>query len=157
LSIIILTWDIYSVITTLDIIEELTTPDSNLAGRLLIECSKGELDVVKDLTSEAEEVGLKLPLQPMLITSLAFKHIEVAKFCIEKGALIDSEVEVAVWLAMSLEIFELTFPHDIFRWSRHREVLDGLLFDCFDRWPPRPNLNKGMTQSESPEPSRVLI
>jgi hypothetical protein len=121
----------YSAINALTIIEELTTPNSNLAGRLLIECSKGELDVVKDLVSKMEEIDQKLPLQPMLVTALAFKHIDVAKFCIEKGAPINADVEVAVWSSMSLEILKLTFPLDIFRWSQHREFLDNLLFDCF--------------------------
>lgn len=138
----------YSVINAFNIVEELTTPNSNLAGRILIECSKGELNVVKDLSSKAEAAGQKLFLQPMLITALVFNHIEVAKFCIEKGASTDGDVEVAAWSTRSKESFELLFPLDIFSWSRHREYLDNLLYDCFDRLPKTSNTDNGVTESE---------
>jgi hypothetical protein len=137
-----------NVINTFNIVEELSTPNSNQAGRILIECSKGGLNVITDLASKAEVTGQKLFLQPMLITALAFKHIEVAKFCIGKGASINDNVEVAAWSTMSKESFELLFPLDIFSWSKHREYLDDLLSDCFQRWPNTPNMDNGATQSE---------
>jgi hypothetical protein len=83
----------------------------------------------------------------MLITTLLFRHLDVAKFCIEKGASIDDDVEVAAWTALSLEAFKLLFPLDIFSWSQHRERLDNLLYDCFNRF-PKSNI---YTDGELPE------
>jgi hypothetical protein len=101
----------------------------------MIECSNGNVDIVRNLASKVEQAGQELPLQYMMVIALAFKHVDVAKFCIQKGVLIDGHVELAAMLALDKEIFELLFPLNVFSWQQHREYLDELLLDCFDRWP----------------------
>jgi hypothetical protein len=114
---------------------------------MLIECSKGNLDQVKDLASKPEVAGKKI-LQSMLVTSLAFKHFEVAKFCIKQGARVDRDVDFATWSTMNEKWFELLFPLDVFSVSQHPEHLDFLLYDCFDRWPTSFSAPRGTAPSE---------
>ncbi|OCK76012.1 ankyrin [Lepidopterella palustris CBS 459.81] len=117
--------------TAFNIVQELTTPSSNLIGSILIACSKGDISTVESLSTLAEASGQPLPLQSMLTTALLFSHLPIAKFSLQKGARIDSNVNAAAWTAMSHETLALLLPHDIFAWRSHPDYLDRLLFDCF--------------------------
>ncbi|KAL9630086.1 MAG: hypothetical protein Q9164_006589, partial [Protoblastenia rupestris] len=79
-----------------------TVEDTTLPEHLLQACTSGPLSAVKPLHQQLKKTAkdndhhpLPSLLQPMAVTAAAYAQIEVLNYCIQEGAVVDSDVNNA--------------------------------------------------------------
>jgi hypothetical protein len=143
---------------TSEIIAELRAPGSNQEAALLISCSIGDIDAVKRISKEYEAEKKALPLHRMITIAMENSQATITQFCLCKGAIVgDSETRYAAWLGRSAELFELLFPHNIFRLDQEPQYIHQLLKDSVTREKVLPKTGRPFRKVRVPPDTETLV